>query len=335
LIKVIVDPVRGSDQYKMVLLLDGVEVGEEVPIDSRSLYHLAPSLKDKGIEFASRVGKMVGPMGLLYVYQREFAIVAPQDKHVSIMGTDGCTTCLAMVIRHPGTGVVALGHFESVCVDGISLMIQRLQETTTTYFDEVIFQMHLVGSFNDLKGYSQELIYNVLQYVHRLSIKIDLVAACLGEINTTIRASVPWPIVYGIGVNLRTGDIFPATFPDRGPDIPLRGARIFTGSHALQEIYDYGLGLLRIGPFHYEPMRCANILLQQSDEFILQHLSSSPQVEPPHVVDYIKSTLKHIQEHPFPEITVFQDNRPRWYRKDENGQWIFTRMDSFRFENLP
>lgn len=50
------------------------------------------------------------------------------------------------------------------------------------------------------------------------------------------------------------------------------------------EIYDYGSGLLRIGPFHYEPMRCANIMLQESDEFILQHLSTSPEVEPSHVV---------------------------------------------------
>jgi len=51
----------------------------------------------------------------------------------------------------------------------------------------------------------------------------------------------------------------------------------------------------------------------------------------------IKSTLKHIQEHPFPEITVFQDNRPRCYRKDENGQWIYThtRTDSFRFQQIP
>lgn len=44
----------------------------------------------------------------------------------------------------------------------------------------------------------------------------------------------------------------------------------------LLEIYDYQSCLLRIGPFHYEPLRCANIMLQESDEFILQHLTTSP-----------------------------------------------------------
>ncbi len=38
-----------------------------------------------------------------------------------------------------------------------------------------------------------------------------------------------------IGVNLKTGDIFPATYPDKGPDIPLRGARLFTGSHCVRK----------------------------------------------------------------------------------------------------
>jgi hypothetical protein len=55
----------------------------------------------------------------------------------------------------------------------------------------------------------------------------------------------------------------------------------------LLEIYDYTSGLLRIGPFHYEPLRSASILLQESDEFILRHLTTSPDVEPPHVVGQV------------------------------------------------
>lgn len=48
----------------------------------------------------------------------------------------------------------------------------------------------------------------------------------------------------------------------------------------------------------------------------------------------MKSTLKHIQEHPFPEITIFPENRPRYYRKDEHGNWLYCRQDAFRFEQL-
>jgi protein N-terminal asparagine amidohydrolase len=50
------------------------------------------------------------------------------------------------------------------------------------------------------------------------------------------------------------------------------------------DVYDCQLGLLRIGPFNYDPLRGVDLWLEQTDEFILQHLSTSPEVEPPHFV---------------------------------------------------
>ncbi|CAG2180318.1 unnamed protein product [Oppiella nova] len=89
------------------------------------------------------------------------------------------------------------------------------------------------------------------------------------------------------------------------------------------DIYDTNMSLLRIGPFNYRPMRGVDLWLSQSDEFILQHLSTSPEVEPPGFVDDAKATLKFIQQHPFPGVTIFPDNRPRYYRKDDlTGQWV-------------
>lgn len=40
--------------------------------------------------------------------------------------------------------------------------------------------------------------------------------------------------------------------------------------------------MLRIGPFNYDPLRSIDLWLAQSDEFLLRHLSTSPEVEPPH-----------------------------------------------------
>jgi hypothetical protein len=34
-------------------------------------------------------------------------------------------------------------------------------------------------------------------------------------------------------------------------------------------------------------------------------------------------------EHPFPEITVWLENRPRYYRKEENGQWTLVTFARF------
>lgn len=57
---------------------------------------------------------------------------------------------------------------------------------------------------------------------HKHPMEIDLTQACVGELNTTVRGEINWPIIYGVGVNTRSGEIFPATFPDKGPDIQLR-----------------------------------------------------------------------------------------------------------------
>lgn len=57
------------------------------------------------------------------------------------------------------------------------------------------------------------------------------------------------------------------------------------------------MGLLRIGPFNYDPLRGADLWLAQTDEFLLQHLSTSPDVEPPHFAlnvsrNYLLSVVK-------------------------------------------
>lgn len=68
---------------------------------------------------------------------------------------------------------------------------------------------------------------------HKHPMEIDLTQACVGELNTIQRGEINWPIIYGVGVNIRTGEIFPASFPDKGPDIPLRQARNFTGGQTV------------------------------------------------------------------------------------------------------
>ena len=94
--------------------------------------------------------------------------------------------------------------------------------------------------------------------------------ACICHLNNSLRGGINWPVIYGIGVNVKTGELFPATFTDKGPDIPLRSARYYTGCHEILDIYDTNMSLLRIGPFNYRPMRGVDLWLSQSDEFILQ-----------------------------------------------------------------
>ncbi len=148
---------------------------------------------------------------------------------------------------------------------------------------------------------------------------LDLVTCCLGDLCTAHRNGIPWPVVYGAGVNVRTGEIFPAAFADKGPDLDIRCARTLTGGGGgdnnggagLLEVYDCSREELRIGPFSYEPMRAVDIWLQQSDDFLLQALSTSPEVAPPHFVPHLRSTLKRIKDDPYPAVTLFHNNMPR------------------------
>lgn len=57
------------------------------------------------------------------------------------------------------------------------------------------------------------------------------------------------------------------------------------------DIYDCGLGLLRIGPFNYNPLRGVDLWLEQPDELILQHLSTTPEQEPPHFVMQVSTAV--------------------------------------------
>ncbi|XP_011882282.1 PREDICTED: protein N-terminal asparagine amidohydrolase isoform X2 [Vollenhovia emeryi] len=320
----------------MVLVVGGVVLQEEIPADSRSLYAAHPVYRESAAQLHSMPAKLVGPVGLLYVQQREMAATLPHDKNVSILGSDDMTTCIIVVVRHSvivraanvassnisGSGAAALAHLDgSGTEDAAAAMIQRVTELTLGY-PEGRLELQLVGGYSDPRNYSEELFYNILSAFHKQPVEIDLTLCCVGELNTTVRGGIHWPLIYGIGLNVKTGEIFPATFPDKGPDQALRCARQLTGGQQVLDIYDCALGLLRIGPFNYDPLRGVDLWLAQTDQFILQHLSTSPEVEQPHFVSQVRATLKYIQDNQFPAVTVFRDNRPHYYRRDETtGVW--------------
>ncbi len=72
-------------------------------------------------------------------------------------------------------------------------------------------------------------IIHAAECLHKQRVDLDLITCCVGELCTIHRNGIPWPVIYGIGVNVRTGDIFPATFTDKGPDLDIRIARTLTG----------------------------------------------------------------------------------------------------------
>ena len=65
----------------------------------------------------------------------------------------------------------------------------------------------------------------------------------------------------------------------------------------LLEVYDCTREELRIGPFSYDPIRAVDLWLQQPDEFLIQNLSSVPEVRPHYlhvVVAPVKMLMRNI-----------------------------------------
>ncbi|GIY64757.1 protein N-terminal asparagine amidohydrolase [Caerostris darwini] len=307
--------------FKMPLIINGILL-EDLPPDTRTLFESYPHLRDVAAALIAQVPKVIGPVGLLYVHQREYAITSPHDKHITILGTEDTTTCSMVVLRHSGSGVSCVAHFDGSGLEqGVVNIVRHVQDLSLNV-PEGRLELHMIGGFLDPRHYSEELAIQLLYAFHKQPLNIHLVTACICELNNTLRGNVNWPVIYGIGLNIKNGEIFPATFPDKGPDFPLRCARYFTGCYEMLDIYDCHLGMLRIGPYNYEPLRGVDLWLSQNDEFILQHLSTSPDVEPQAFVPQVRATLKYIQQNPFPGITVFPDNRPHFYQKDESGNWI-------------
>ena len=85
----------------MVIVLNGV-LQDECPLTTNSLYMQHPIYRDYAQQLLSIPTKSVGPVGLLYVGQREMAAAAPHDKNINIVGSDDATTCIIVVVRHSG-----------------------------------------------------------------------------------------------------------------------------------------------------------------------------------------------------------------------------------------
>lgn len=62
----------------MVLVLNGV-LQEECPCDTRTLYLTHPIYRETANQLLSIPNKIIGPLGLLYVHQRELAATIPHD----------------------------------------------------------------------------------------------------------------------------------------------------------------------------------------------------------------------------------------------------------------
>ncbi|XP_064886484.1 protein N-terminal asparagine amidohydrolase isoform X3 [Columba livia] len=282
----------------MPLLVNGELIDLARP--TRDLSRAHPQLEEKAKLLRSQPARVVEPKGLLYVQQREFAVTTPGDGSVSILGSDDATTCHIVVLRHTGSGATCLTHCDGSDTEAEVSLIMGAVKSFSDPTGRGRLEVHLVGGFNDDRQLSQKLTNQLLRAFHLQPDELHLVTFCVTELNDREEKDIHFPIIYGIAVNVKTAEIFPATFPEKGPDEDLRSARVLTGatfkvpfvscllpprapclthtaplSLQLTNVYDAKTEELHIGPYFWRPFPYVDFWLEQDDKQILQLLPLS------------------------------------------------------------
>jgi len=309
----------------MVLLVSGVPL-EEAPQSVGQLYLQFGQLREGARLVVDKRREVVGPTRSLYVSVREFAVTHSQDSKVEILGTDNLVNNVAIIMKNTASGSTLMSHVDRLTTDDLETMTSALI-TDQAYSGNNRLQISIIGAFQDNKNVSQSQLIPVLAALQSSPVYLEVATLCVGECMTVVRDGTPLPLLSGVGVNVKTGDIFPAVFREKGPDMDIRTARTLTGGEkvGMFNIYDCVREELTIGPFTYSPMRAVDIWLQQTDQFLLQSLSPCPEAveDREQFTSQLRATLRMIKEHPYPSVTLFPSNMTRAYRKDSSsGVWV-------------
>ena len=301
---------------------------EEVPATPAALYQQFPHLRDSARRLvaalpSARPGAAYSQASL-YLTTREFAVAQATDTRLDALVTDSLGCNLAMVLRNPASGHTMLAQVDRLTAADLDAMTAAL---APQHGYSTRLHLSLVGSYADRTGVSLSLLAPILSTLHLHPHHLELQVVCLGAEATLTTASPPLPALPGLGVSLRTGELFPLADCGvaRGPDMDLRTARTLAASGdkvpGMLAVYDCLREQLAIGPFTYEPMRAVDIWLGQPDDFLLQSLSPCPDAVGPAFAATLRSALQLVKAHPYPSVTLFHSDCPRLYSKAQDGAW--------------
>ncbi|CAG2199620.1 NTAN1 [Mytilus edulis] len=247
---------------------------------------------------------------------------SPEDEKILVMGSEDATTCHIVIIRHTGCGAVCIAHFDGYGSDKAVKDIMRVMNDLCKNKPFGRYELHVAGGFKDDDESSEKVSIKTLNAFNSTSEEIHLMTACIcGRFKQRGKERREFPVIYGLAVNVKTGDVYRGTFLDHGPDMPLRSARHFTGTEEVINVYDHRKSQIRLDPITYSTMDEIELLCRMPDLFIRQHLSTSPDQEPPHFEASVRAALVQIRDYPDPKKSMFADGKPRCYNLESNGSW--------------
>lgn len=225
----------------MTVIVGGHPISQ-VPNTVTEIYRRFPSLQTEATKLVLKpLLTFDQPEGVMYVTQKEYAVLKSDDQNFTVLGTDDATTCHIVVMVNREESTVCLAHVDST---------DDLKELTSMVLDIIGHQdvhgdfhleLSILGGYLDEMHKSEILTLDLLQFYNQLPVKFLLKQFCVNTLNTRSSEGVNWPIIYGATVDLRTDfTISPAKFSlnVRGPCKTLRSSRFLSSQCVLHR---YGL----------------------------------------------------------------------------------------------
>lgn len=186
----------------------------------------------------------------------------------------------------------------------------------------VELELHMVGGYDDpvSRDLTDQLLHEFDTVGRQLShkLRISLSTAAVSALNTTDHG----PRHRGLGIETHSGSIFGVNRDedDPVPACTVRHARVWYSDKLATIHHPKTSQQLIIPPFNYERQEQLNVLLDVPDHVLLQHASTSPDLESAAFCHTFRRTLSFVNTVP-PE-SCFPNNAPLIYQRQSCGGWI-------------
>lgn len=225
----------------MTIIVDN-EPLQQLPGSVTDCYAQFPSLKAEAAKLALTPARTIeNPQNVLYIAQKEYAIVKKDDNKISVMGTDDATTCHIVVLINREKASVCLAHID--CADNYEDLTQMMVAIAdqSQMSSDFHLELHIVGGYADEQNESQKLTLSLLEFFHQLPINLRLMGFCVGVANSQPshqHSGINFPIIYGLALDIPTFALQPAKFCSqvRGPCLAIRACRMFCSQHTLYRL---------------------------------------------------------------------------------------------------
>jgi hypothetical protein len=262
------------------------------------------------------------PEKVLYIAQGEMGHAIPIQ--CDVIMSDKATTCHILACRSESNDALPLSSLAHI--DGCryeqsirSMILEHIQHHKSKRYweemkydnysnsaevdgdDRVHLDIHILGGFDDEDSVSTKIsswlisLLATIALEERDSIKMTLKTCAISSINDDGRMS---PIGRGLALSTLTGEVFLARADHQvtGPLPDLRSVRLFSKPHMqeLSLVHSATSNDLKIEPFLFEPFEELPLLLSLPDEIMLQHCSTSPNVEEEDFCPLLRSSFRYL-----------------------------------------